>query len=322
MNREKLLKYFRTTITIAGATCIGFSLLNLPSHAYSWGVLFLFVFSILIAPRLSLAKPHSNITVDFSEALIFLSFLFYGAEAAVLLAVLEKFANCYYNKWKGNIKFRKHTIAVNISISSISTAAACFLWFQVSRITDIGLFASNTGNLVATLGILAVSQFLVTTFLISIFRYLNDGISLWFSCKRSFFSSSMAQIVGAGITGIFYTVINYGDLITSVLSFAAFGIVYLTYRQSIAEINTSITKAEDAEREKAETERTRRREAERHASQLTISLEKEEKANKALRKSEKDLQHAALYDSLTNLDRKSTRLNSSHHAISRMPSSA
>ena len=59
--------------------------------------------------------------------------------------------------------------------------------------------------------------------------------------------------------------------------------------------------AELAEREKAETERRRRLEAEEHASQLALSLEKEERANEALRKSEKDLQHAALYDSLTNL---------------------
>ncbi|MEQ1923935.1 MAG: bifunctional diguanylate cyclase/phosphodiesterase, partial [Pyrinomonadaceae bacterium] len=56
-----------------------------------------------------------------------------------------------------------------------------------------------------------------------------------------------------------------------------------------------------AEREKADLERTRRLEAESHASQLTLSLEKEELANEALRKSEKDLQHAALFDSLTDL---------------------
>ncbi|MEO7659286.1 MAG: diguanylate cyclase, partial [Pyrinomonadaceae bacterium] len=78
-------------------------------------------------------------------------------------------------------------------------------------------------------------------------------------------------------------------------------LVYLSYRQTIGEIGNSIRQAESAERERAEAERERRREAERHASQLAITLEKEEQANEAFRKSEKDLQHAALYDSLTNL---------------------
>ena len=79
---------------------------------------------------------------------------------------------------------------------------------------------------------------------------------------------------------------------------ALFGMVYLTYRQSLSEVNSAIAQVEDAEKEKAETERERRREAEKHAGQLKRSLDKEERANEALRKSERDLQHAALHDSL------------------------
>ena len=75
----------------------------------------------------------------------------------------------------------------------------------------------------------------------------------------------------------------------------------MSYRQSIDEVNNAIHLAEAAEREKAQTERERRREAEKHASQLALTLAKEEMANDALRKSESDLQHAALYDSLTDL---------------------
>src|SRR5690606_243179 len=53
--------------------------------------------------------------------------------------------------------------------------------------------------------------------------------------------------------------------------------------------------------QKAEAERERRREAESYANELAISLEKEARANDALRKSEKDFQFAALHDSLTGL---------------------
>ncbi|MEQ1646583.1 MAG: EAL domain-containing protein, partial [Pyrinomonadaceae bacterium] len=45
----------------------------------------------------------------------------------------------------------------------------------------------------------------------------------------------------------------------------------------------------------------RRQEAERYADQLSRTLQKEERANEALRKSEKDLQYAALHDALTDL---------------------
>ncbi|HMJ09095.1 MAG TPA: bifunctional diguanylate cyclase/phosphodiesterase [Pyrinomonadaceae bacterium] len=111
----------------------------------------------------------------------------------------------------------------------------------------------------------------------------------------------MTYIVGAGVAGIIYKVVNYADIVTTVIAIAAFTVVYFAYRQSIGEINSAIDQVENAEREKAKIERERRREAERHADQLTLSLEKEELANEALRKSEKDFQHAALHDSLTGL---------------------
>ncbi|HUR98884.1 MAG TPA: diguanylate cyclase, partial [Pyrinomonadaceae bacterium] len=98
-----------------------------------------------------------------------------------------------------------------------------------------------------------------------------------------------------------YKIISYGDVFTATIALAVFGIVYLTYRQSIEQINSSVEQAEEAERQRAEIERERRREAERHTLQLRQSLEHEERANKALRKSERDFQHAALHDSLTGL---------------------
>jgi len=111
----------------------------------------------------------------------------------------------------------------------------------------------------------------------------------------------MTQIVGAGLAGMIYKLIHYGDFVTSTIAFVALTAAYINYRQSIGEINNAFRQVEDAERAKAEAERVRRIDVEHHAEQLTASLEKEERANDALRKSEKALQHAALHDALTGL---------------------
>src|SRR5690606_32135336 len=83
--------------------------------------------------------------------------------------------------------------------------------------------------------------------------------------------------------------------------FLVLTIAYVNYRKLISEISSSIANVEKAEREKADAERDRRREAERYSEELSVALQKEERANLALRKSEKDFQHAALHDSLTGL---------------------
>ncbi|MDQ3221069.1 MAG: bifunctional diguanylate cyclase/phosphodiesterase, partial [Acidobacteriota bacterium] len=93
----------------------------------------------------------------------------------------------------------------------------------------------------------------------------------------------------------------YADFAMTVIAALILGIAYINYRKMISDVNESIEQAEAAERAKAEIERTRRREAEKHVDQLGISLKKEERANAALRKSEKDFQHAALHDALTGL---------------------
>jgi len=98
-----------------------------------------------------------------------------------------------------------------------------------------------------------------------------------------------------------FKLLNYGDLTTAVIASVGVLIAFFTFRQTINEINEAVGQVEQAEREKAETERVRRREAEHHASQLAESLEQQEQANAALRKSRRDFRHAALHDTLTGL---------------------
>src|SRR5690606_22834199 len=160
---------------------------------------------------------------------------------------------------------------------------------------------SKTQHLISALGLLAVIQFLGSSVLAAAFQSLKDGSSLWETWRRDCFTSSMTQIVGAGLAGILYKLIHFGDLMTTAIAFLALAVAYVNYRQSIAEINQAIANVEEAERLKAAAERERRQEAESYANELAFSLEKEARANDALRKSEKDFQYAALHDSLTGL---------------------
>jgi diguanylate cyclase (GGDEF)-like protein len=189
-------------------------------------------------------------------------------------------------------------IPVNISIVAISTSIAYFVWLSTYHSDDI---SAHSPHLIVSLGILATVQFIASSLFATLFHSLKEGGSFFQTWKKYCLSSSMSQLVGAGLAGIIYKLINYADPVTAVFAFLAFGIAYFTYRQSIGEINEAIAQAEQAEREKAEAERDKRIEVEKYADKLSDSLKKEESANDALRKSEKAFQHQALHDSLTNL---------------------
>lgn len=301
MDRKKFLNLYRPAVTVVGVLAVGYCIASLQWRSLAIGFLGVVLFAIFVAPRMSLVIPRSNVAIGFSDALIFLAFLLYGPEAAVVVACVETLANCLYAKWQGTIVFGRHMIAVNSAAASVSTFAACLVWEVIARFTETGHFAAETRDLVTTLGVLALMQFFFTTFFASVFRAMKEGVGLWTTWVRDCLGSSLSQIVGAGMAGIFYKILNFGDFVTAAVATVTFAIAYFTYRQSIKEINDAFARVEEAEQQKAETEKVRRLEAEHHAGQLRISLEKEERANQALRKSESDFQYAALHDPLTGL---------------------
>lgn len=297
MIREKLSNYTKTTAIVLGVACFAYAAFHLPPIALSWGYLFMLAFSAFVAPRLTLTLPRSNFAISFSDALTLLTFLLYGGEAAVVLAVVETFSTCLYLRSRG-FPFGRWMIPANVSITAISTGVTFAVWMFIQTLE---LSTAKTQHLITVVGALALTQFFVSSAAVAIFQSLKDGSNVYQTWLKDCFSSSMTQIVGAGLAGLIFRLINYGDLMTAGIAGAALLVAYFSYRQSISEVNQAFGQVEEAERQKAETERQRRLEAERHASQLTESLEKEELANEALRQSEKDLQYAALYDSLTGL---------------------
>jgi diguanylate cyclase (GGDEF)-like protein len=288
-------------IIALGALCLSFALANLSRDVFSWNFLLLLAFSIFVAPKMVLTLPRSRFSVSFSDSIIFLAFLTFGGEAAILLAGFEMLASCYYIQSKGAISFGKLMIPTNTFTAIITTTCSYFalsLFVQTMGGTYVG---PDDKYLIWILGILAFSQFFVSSLVAAGFYSLKNDTSFWGTWKKECFNTSITQIVGAGLAGLAYKVINYADLLTTAIAFLAFGIAYMVYRQSIGEINDAISKAEDAEREKAEAERIRAEQAEKHAAQLTVLLEKEEKTSDALRISKEAFQHSAMHDTLTNL---------------------
>lgn len=299
MDRAPRASFVKWTITVLGAICIVFGIGAVSSNVLDPGFLGILLFATLLAPRMSLAIPRSKFAISFSDAAVFTAFLYYGGPAAILVAAIESVASCYYLRSKG-VPIGRLMLVTNVSINAVSITATFLLWLAIFEPLLLATEGA-TQHLLSKLGLLALSQFLFSSLLAAAVRSSSDKTSVWTTWVRNCFSSSLTQMVGAGVAGIVFKVISYGDILTGAIAFVALSLAYLSYRQSIGKVGEAILQVEAAEKEKADTERERRREAEKHASQLSIALEKEEKANEALRKSERDLQHAALFDSLTNL---------------------
>jgi diguanylate cyclase (GGDEF)-like protein len=300
MNQAKQLKLYTSIVSVLGFVCVVFAVFNLKYEMLNWKAVLILTFALLVSSRLTLSVKHSQSHLSFGDTMIFLVFLLFGGEAAILFGALEMLANCLYLKYEGAV-FTPLTIAFNVSSTALSTAITYVILTTIPKLFGIGIDLELSSILIPILCILALSQFLTTSTFAAIFYTLKTERTLWVSWKKVCFSSSMTQIVGAGIAGVAFKILNYGDILTSVMALVFFAITYLYYKQSVAEVNESVTKAEKAQREKAESETIRRKEAEKYAEQLAYSLKNEEEVSEALRHSKTELEHAAFHDFLTDL---------------------
>lgn len=300
MERKQLADYIKAVVIGLGTLVTGLALFMLPANSFGWGYVLLLSFAILIAPRMSLTLPRSKFSISFSDAVVFLAFLVYGGEMAVFTAFVETLANCLYLKYKGVLSGR-WIIPFNASLAAIVTALSYAVLLSTSLIQRGDQRSADTRSLMTVLGIFALTQFFSASLFVSMYQNIKTKAGVWKIWREQGISSSLSQLTGAVLAGLVFKLFNYADVLVTSIAVVGLALIYISYRQSITEINGAIEQVEDAEREKAEVERERRREAEKHAEALKVTLEKEESANIALRKSERDFQHAALHDSLTRL---------------------
>lgn len=301
MNQKNFSHVFKTAVILFGSVCFAFALFNLKAEVFSLNFTLLLAFAVFVVPRLTLKLPHSNFWVSFSEPLIFVTFFFFGGEAAIILATLEMAVNCFYLKKFSGVSFKVLTLPFNIFSAALSTAIAFMAGALFARPINFSQPSFTTREMIISLSVLALAQFLASSSFAAINHSLLHHANLWRTWKKECFSSSMTQIIGAGIAGIIYKVVTLADLLTSVVAFTVFCAAYIYYRQSINEIDTAMKKAERSEREKADAERLRAEQAENHIAELNILLEKEEESNEELRRSKSALEHSVAYDFLTDL---------------------
>lgn len=300
MMQNRVLHFYKFFIIAAGFVALSWAVAHLSKETFNPNFIFLFLFAFLLTPFMSITLPRGRFILSFSDALIFISFILCGGEAAILLASLEIFANCIYLKRQGT-KFGGYTIAFNIASAALSTSItyAAYAWLLI--VFSISPQSAAAIHLIPAIGILAILQFLSTSVLAALYFSLENRKSFFRVWKRECFTSSLTQIAGAGLAIIVYKLFTYADLLTTAVLFLFFGVVYFSYRQIIADINKSIQQADTAERDKAEIARLKAEDAKNHAAELEILLEKEEKTNIALLKSKNALEHAAFHDFLTDL---------------------
>ncbi|HEY0461444.1 MAG TPA: hypothetical protein VGC97_20075, partial [Pyrinomonadaceae bacterium] len=267
MTRESTILFYKISIAVLGIGCFLLALFNFKPPFFSWQFAVVFLFTVLIAPRMSITLPRSKFSLYFADSMVFLTFLYFGGEAAIIIASAQTIADSLYSRFKG-ATLNYSAVAFNLGAISLSTGFTYYVWSWIPRIFNLQTALTLTTNLIVMLAVLGLSQLLASTIFASILHALKNDTAPWQAWKKQVISVSVAHFAGVGLAGIVFKLLNYADVYAISISLIAFAIIYYNYRQIIDEMTSSIELAEQAERDKGEAEREKRHAIERYADEL------------------------------------------------------
>lgn len=292
-NREKLINLYPLALMPVGLAAVVWAIYGFPVEKVNGAMIALSIVTVFFSSYLRIQLPRTKIHLTVSDSLVILSYLLYGGHVAVLLAVLESGFTSFVLRRQG-VTIRGRTILLNTIIAGICVFLTAmlvnYLFGSAESVVQLG---ENT-VFVGLLAVMATSQFLINSTLVSIFVSLKTAKNVWHVWHEYCFNALVMYLSGAILAGLSLKALEQINMFLFAGVIGFFGLVYMTYRRYIDDVKTTSAKAEQAERERAE-------QAESHIKELQHYVGELEKSSEALRESKEKFRHAAFHDSLTDL---------------------
>ena len=316
--RATFYKSLYLVVLLGAITSIVYSVIYLSLPELKWQLLVFALFTVFFSSKLHFQLPKTKLHFSVGDVLILYAVLNYGIVVAVFLALFESVFTSYSFKRKG-LSIKIKTIFLNASIHTLSvfiTSNLIYYWF--TPIENL-INGSNYNLLVSFMLTISFIYYVSNSILVVIFASERSNQTVWEIWKETFINLGLLYIGESILAVLSYKLITQTNFFLIFVIFGLATIVYLTYRRYITEIKQTATLAENAERERAESEKLRAEQAEHHISELTGLLNEQERISKELLESKNQFRHAAFHDNLTDLPNRNSVLDhlSALQAVSR-----
>ncbi|HKS27695.1 MAG TPA: ATP-binding protein [Pyrinomonadaceae bacterium] len=248
INRQKFTRPFMWAIIAIGSAVILFSLYRLEWKQLDLKFLLLGLM-VIICSRVAVPIPRVSGRITVSDAIIFLTMLMYGGEAAILLAAMEGVCSSLW------ISRKTITIIFNSTVLAFSTfITAWAVRLMFGPIVDVA-DGGYTANFLVVLCVMALVQYVMNTGLIAVEKSCKLNQSFWQTWKTYYLWTSITFFAGASLAGITAHLIDTFGFYAVLATLPIIAIIFFTYQTYLKNLEASVAHAEQAQRHVEELSR-------------------------------------------------------------------
>ncbi|MEP6903206.1 MAG: EAL domain-containing protein [Actinomycetota bacterium] len=240
MKTPELTKKYMLGVIAVGFLCLIAALVRLPLEKIDLRFLFLGAFTIGLGSRITIQIPKFKSHIAVSDTFIFFALLYFGGEAAVLLAGIEAFCSA----WRFCNK--KITVFFNAGAMALSTSLVVLALYLFGIDTEAELHGDTINDFIITVSVIALVQFFANTGLSSIYGALKSEKPWWETWKTHYLWIFITYSIGALAAGLLVKLVDYVGFSALIATIPMILFVYLTYRMYLKNVEMSLTQAEQS----------------------------------------------------------------------------
>lgn len=242
-------KPFMWSVIAVGLIVFLWSLFRVPAQVLDRRFLFLALVTVFVGSRIGIGFSRHNIQITVSDTFVFLTFLLFGCEAAVLVAAAEAFYSSF--RFSKLWRTRLFNSALLASATFFSGTVVTLMFGPPTEL----LSETFTSRLLTAVFVLAGCQYVSNSVIAAIRESLKSRQPLWSTWKDHFLWVSVTYFAGASAAGITAILIMGSGFYAFVASIPLIGIIYFTYRSYYKQLEAKTEQVEQAARYAAEQQR-------------------------------------------------------------------
>jgi diguanylate cyclase (GGDEF)-like protein/PAS domain S-box-containing protein len=222
LEKPRLNEPFMWFIVVAGTVTAVFSVITLDRSQIDVRFLVLATMTLIVGSRIGVQIPRVKAEITVSDTFIFLVFLLYSGEAAVLLASAEAFYS--------SMRFTSRWFTRYFNASLLSCSTFITVWVVKLCFGDIHPSGSYSQKWIFSMFVMATVQYIANSGLAAVREHKRRQEPYFQVWQKYFLWTSITYYAGASAAGITsQTIAQFGPYAFTI-ALPIVGIIYATYR--------------------------------------------------------------------------------------------